>query len=177
MVLGFFALQFLTPTVVRGLFPGAESANFLAAGIAVGILTVPLIASVSEDAMRAVPLSLREASYGLGAKRWHTALRVVFPAAISGIIAAVILGMSRAVGETMVVALAAGLNGIMNLDPTGGGLTMTGAMANLAVGSDEVAGDNAAFQSLFFVGLVLFALTLGLNVISERLVRRYRQRY
>ena len=177
VVLGFFALQFLTPTVVRGLFPGAESANFLAAGIAVGILTVPLIASVSEDAMRAVPLSLREASYGLGAKRWHTALRVVFPAAISGIIAAVILGMSRAVGETMVVALAAGLNGIMNLDPTGGGLTMTGAMANLAVGSDEVAGDNAAFQSLFFVGLVLFALTLSLNVISERLVRRYRQRY
>ena len=177
VVLGFFALQFLTPTVVRGLFPGAESANFLAAGIAVGILTVPLIASVSEDAMRAVPLSLREASYGLGAKSWHTALRVVFPAAISGIIAAIILGMSRAVGETMVVALAAGLNGIMNLDPTGGGLTMTGAMANLAVGSDQVAGDNAAFQSLFFVGLVLFALTLGLNVMSERLVRRYRQRY
>ena len=101
----------------------------------------------------------------------------MFPAAISGIIAAIILGMSRAVGETMVVALAAGLNGIMNLDPTGGGLTMTGAMANLAVGSDQVAGDNAAFQSLFFVGLVLFALTLGLNVMSERLVRRYRQRY
>jgi phosphate transport system permease protein len=177
VVLGFFALQFLTPNVVRGLFPGAESANFLAAGIAVGILTVPLIASVSEDAMRAVPLALREASYGLGAKQWHTALRVVFPAAISGIIAAIILGISRAVGETMVVALAAGLNGIMNLNPTGGGLTMTGAMANLAVGSDQVAGDNAAFQSLFFVGLVLFALTLGLNVISQRMVRRYRQRY
>jgi phosphate transport system permease protein len=177
VVLGFFALQFLTPNVVKGVFPGAESANFLAAGIAVGILTIPLIASVSEDAMRAVPLALREASYGLGAKQWHTALRVVFPAAISGIIAAIILGISRAVGETMVVALAAGLNGIMNVNPTGGGLTMTGAMANLAVGSDQVAGDNAAFQSLFFVGLVLFALTLGLNVISQRMVRRYRQRY
>jgi phosphate transport system permease protein len=177
VVLGFFALEFLTPNVVKGVFPGAESANFLAAGIAVGILTIPLIASVSEDAMRAVPLALREASYGLGAKQWHTALRVVFPAAISGIIAAIILGISRAVGETMVVALAAGLNGIMNLNPTGGGLTMTGAMANLAVGSDQVAGDNAAFQSLFFVGLVLFALTLGLNVISQRMVRRYRQRY
>jgi phosphate transport system permease protein len=177
VVLGFFALQFITPNIVRGVFPGAQSANFLAAGIAVGILTIPLVASVSEDAMRAVPASLREASYGLGAKQWHTALRVVFPAAISGVIAAVILGISRAVGETMVVALAAGLNGIMTLDPTEGGLTMTGAIANLAVGSDQVAGDVAAFQSLFFVGLVLFVLTLGLNVISERIVRRYRQRY
>jgi phosphate transport system permease protein len=177
VVLGFFALQFITPNIVRGLFPGAQSANFLAAGFAVGILTIPLIASVSEDAMRAVPLSLREASYGLGAKQWHTALRVVFPAAISGIIAAIILGISRAIGETMVVALAAGLNGIMTFNPTEGGLTMTGAMANLAVGSDQVAGDAAAFQSLFFVGLVLFLMTLGLNVISGRMVRRYRQRY
>ncbi len=177
VVLGFFALQFISPNIVRGLFPGAQSANFLAAGIAVGILTVPLVASVSEDAMRAVPLSLREASYGLGAKEWHTALRIVFPAAISGIIAAIILGISRAVGETMVVALAAGLNGVLTLNPTEGGLTMTGAMANLAVGSDQVAGDAAAFQSLFFVGLVLFLLTLGLNVMSGRLVRRYRQRY
>ncbi len=177
VVLGFFALQFITPNIVRGLFPGAQSANFLAAGIAVGILTIPLVASVSEDAMRAVPYSLREASYGLGAKKWHTALRVVFPAAISGIIAAVILGISRAIGETMVVALAAGLNGILTLDPTEGGLTMTGAIANLAVGSDQVAGDVAAFQSLFFVGLVLFVLTLGLNVVSGRVVRRYRQRY
>lgn len=177
VVLGFFALQFISPNIVRGVFPGAQSANFLAAGIAVGILTIPLVASVSEDAMRAVPGSLREASYGLGAKEWHTALRVVFPAAISGIIAAVILGISRAVGETMVVALAAGLNGILTFNPTEGGLTMTGAMANLAVGSDQVAGDAAAFQSLFFVGLVLFLLTLGLNVMSGRLVRRYRQRY
>lgn len=177
VVLGFFALQFITPNIVRGLFPGAQSANFLAAGFAVGILIVPLVASVSEDAMRAVPGSLREASYGLGAKRWHTALRVVLPAAISGVIAAVILGISRAIGETMIVALAAGLNGIMTIDPTEGGLTMTGAIANLAVGSDQVAGDVAAFQSLFFVGLVLFALTLGLNILSERVVRRYRQRY
>lgn len=177
VVLGFFALQFISPNIVRGIFPDAESANFLAAGIAVGILTIPLVASVSEDAMRAVPLSLREASYGLGAKEWHTALRVVFPAAISGIIAAIILGISRAIGETMVVALAAGLNGIMTFNPTEGGLTMTGAMANLAVGSDQVAGDASAFQSLFFVGLVLFLLTLGLNVMSGRLVRRYRQRY
>jgi phosphate transport system permease protein len=177
VVLGFFALNFITPNVVRGLFPGADSANFLAAGIGVGILIVPLVASVSEDAMRAVPAALREASYGLGAKEWHTALRVVFPAAISGIIAAIILAISRAIGETMVVALAAGLNGLMTLDPTEGGLTMTGAMANLAVGSDQVAGDVAAFQSLFFVGMVLFVMTLALNVLSERVVRRFRQRY
>ena len=177
VVLGFFALQFITPNIVRGLFPGAQSANFLAAGIAVGVLTIPLVASVSEDAMRAVPSSLREASYGLGAKQWHTALRVVFPAAISGIIAAVILGISRAIGETMVVALAAGLNGIMTFNPTEGGLTTTGAIANLAVGSDQVAGDVAAFHSLFFVGLVLFIFPLGLNILSGRMVRRYRQRY
>lgn len=177
VVLGFFALQFLTPSLIRQVFPEADSANFLAAGIGVGILIIPLVASVSEDAMRAVPLSLREASYGLGAKQWHTALRVVVPAALSGIAAAIILGISRAIGETMVVALAAGLNGTMNLNPLEGGLTMTGAIANLAVGSDQVAGDAAAFQSLFFVGLILFVLTLGLNVASERIVRRYRQRY
>ncbi|MDH5521800.1 MAG: ABC transporter permease subunit, partial [Acidimicrobiia bacterium] len=113
----------------------------------------------------------------LGAKRWHTALRVVLPAALSGVMAALILGVSRAIGETMVVALAAGLNGTMSFNPLDGGLTMTGAMANLAVGSDQVAGDVAAFQSLFFVGLVLFVITLALNVASERVVRRFRQRY
>ncbi len=177
VVLGFFALQFLTPSVIRKVFPAADSANFLAAGIGVGILIIPLVASVSEDAMRAVPRALREASYGLGAKQWHTALRVVVPAALSGIAAAIILGISRAIGETMVVALAAGLNGIRNLNPLEGGLTMTGAIANLSVGSDQVAGNDSAFQSLFFVGLMLFTLTLGLNVISERVVRRYRQRY
>ena len=177
VVLGFFALQFITPNVVRGFFPGASSANFLAAGIGVGTLIIPLVAAVSEDAMRAVPRSIREASYGLGAKRWHTALRVVLPAALSGVMAALILGVSRAIGETMVVALAAGLNGTMSFNPLDGGLTMTGAMANLAVGSDQVAGDVAAFQSLFFVGLVLFVITLALNVASERVVRRFRQRY
>lgn len=177
VVLGFFALQFLTPTVIRSIFPSADGANFLAAGIGVGILIIPLVASVSEDAMRAVPAALREASYGLGAKQWHTALRVVVPAALSGIVAALILGVSRGIGETMVVALAAGLNGTLNLSPLDGGLTMTGAIANLAVGSDQVAGDVAAFQSLFFVGLVLFVLTLGLNIVSGRFVRRYRQRY
>ena len=117
VVLGFFALQFISPNVVRGLFPDAQSANFLAAGIAVGILTIPLVASVSEDAMRAVPTLVAGGLLRAGAKEWHTALRVVFPAAISGIIAAIILGISRAVGETMVVALAAGPERDPHLQP------------------------------------------------------------
>jgi phosphate transport system permease protein len=177
VVLGFFALTFITPNIVKNLFSSASQSNFLAAGIAVGVLIVPLVASVSEDAMRAVPTAMREASYGLGAKRWHTSLRVVVPAAISGIVAAMILAVSRAIGETMIVALAAGTNGVMTLSPLDGGLTMTGAMAQLAIGSDQVAGAVAAFQSLFFVGLVLFFMTFVLNVLSERVVRRFRNKY
>ena len=177
VVLGFFALTFITPNIVKGLFDSASQSNFLAAGIAVGVLIVPLVASVSEDAMRAVPSALREASYGLGAKRWHTSLKVVLPAALSGIVAAMILAVSRAIGETMIVVMAAGLNGILTLSPLDGGLTMTGAMAQLAIGSDQVAGAVAAFQSLFFVGLVLFFMTFALNVLSERIVRRFRNRY
>jgi len=178
VVLGFFALQFLTPTLIRPLFgPEVEIFNLLAAGMGVGILIVPLIASVSEDAMRAVPHALREAAYGLGAKRWHTAFRVVVPAAVSGIIASLILGVSRAIGETMVIAIAAGTGGLLRLNPLQGGQTMTGAMAALAIGSDQVAGNDAAFQSLYFVGLLLFIVTFALNVLSQRLVRRYRQRY
>ncbi|MGH8927233.1 MAG: PstC family ABC transporter permease, partial [Acidimicrobiia bacterium] len=165
--------------ILQRILPGTQQSNLAAAGIGVGILIVPLVASISEDAMRAVPLSLREASYGLGAKRWHTSLRVVFPAALSGIVAALILGVSRAVGETMVVAIAAGATGgsLLTIDPRNGGQTMTGAMASLAIGSDQVAGASNAFQSLFFVGLLLFLLTFILNIISGRVVRRYRQRY
>ena len=177
VVLGFFALTFITPNVVKAIFDDASNSNFLAAGVAVGVLLIPLIASVSEDAMRAVPTALREASYGLGAKRWHTSLRVVVPASLSGIAAAIILAISRAIGETMIVALAAGTNGIMNISPLRGGLTMTGGMAQLAIGSDQVTGSSSAFQSLFFVGIVLFFLTLGLNVLSNSVVRRFRQRY
>lgn len=179
VVIGFFALRFITPELLVPVLPTTQLSNLLAAGIGVGILIVPLVASVAEDAMRAVPRSLREASYGLGAKKWHTSLRVVFPAAISGIAAALILGVSRAVGETMVVAIAAGATGgsLLTLNPLNGGQTMTGAMASLAIGSDQVAGSNVAFQSLFFVGLLLFVMTFLLNLASDRIVRRYRQRY
>lgn len=179
VVIGFFALTFVTPQVMARIWTETEVFNLGAAGIGVGILIIPLVASVSEDALSAVPGSLREASYGLGAKKWHTTVRVVLPAAISGVVASLILAISRAIGETMVVAIAAGAAGgsLLTLNITEGGQTMTGAMASLAIGSDQVAGDNAAFQSLFFVGLLLFVLTLVLNIISERFVRRYRQRY
>jgi phosphate transport system permease protein len=151
----------------------------LAAGIGVGILTVPLVASIAEDSMRAVPRSLREASYGLGASRMLTSVRVVFPAAVSGIVAALIIGLSRAIGETMVVAIASGATGgaLFGLNVLQPGQTMTAAMASLAIGSDQVRGDDYAFQSLFFLGLLLFLITLVLNVLSERFVRRVRQRY
>ena len=179
VVLGYFALRFITPDILRNLWDTTQQSNLMAAGIGVGILIIPLVSSVSEDAMQAVPRALREASYGLGAKKWHTSLRVVFPAALSGIVAALILGLSRAIGETMVVAIAAGATGgsLLQLNPLNGGQTMTGAMASLAIGSDQVAGGVAAFRSLFFVGLLLFLMTLVLNIGSERLVRRFRQRY
>lgn len=179
VVLGFFALTFINPNIVQALVPGAKGFNLAAAAIAVGILTVPLVATISEDAMKAVPSSLREASYGLGARRVTTATRVVLPAAVSGIVAALILGVSRAVGETMVVAIAAGASGgsLFSLNPFEPGQTMTAAMAALATGSDQVAGDNAAFQSLFFVGLLLFVITLALNVMGDAFVRRVRQAY
>jgi phosphate transport system permease protein len=179
VVLGFFALRFISPNVVQALFTDAKAFSLLAAGIGVGILTIPLVASISEDAMRAVPLSLREASYGLGSRRLGTSVRVVVPAAISGIVAAMILAISRAVGETMVVALAAGATAgsLFTVNPLGPGQTLTGAMASLAAGSDQVTGNTAAFQSLFFLGLLLFLMTLGLNILGDAFVRRTRQTY
>ncbi len=179
VVLGFFALTWISPNVVQAIFTDAKGFNFMAAALGVGILTIPLVASVSEDAMRAVPASLREASYGLGARRITTTVRVVLPAAISGIMAALVLAISRTVGETMVVAVAAGATGgaLFTLDPLGPGQTLTAAMASLAVGSDQVTGDSAAYLSLFFLGLVLFAVTFVLNVLGDAFVRRTRQRY
>jgi len=179
IVFAFFALTVINPDVVQRFVPTAPGFNLLAASIAVGILSIPLVASVAEDSMRAVPRALREASYGLGARRITTSLRVVFPAAISGIVAALILAASRAIGETMVVALAAGATGggVRSLDPLKPGQTMTAAMAALAFGSDQVAGASNAFQSLFFLGALLFAITLLLNLLGDVFVRRTRQRY
>ncbi|HEX6659565.1 MAG TPA: phosphate ABC transporter permease subunit PstC [Ilumatobacter sp.] len=180
VVLGYFAIATINPEFVSRVFGSADKAfTLMAAGIAVGILTIPIVATVAEDALRAVPMALREASYGLGAQRLQSTFRVVFPAAISGIVAAVILGISRAIGETMVVAIAAGAvgGGLRSWDPLHPGQTMTAAMAALGFGSDQVAGDNLAFQSLYFIGLLLFFMTLLLNVFSDFLVRRVREVY
>jgi phosphate transport system permease protein len=177
VVLGFYALAVLAPAIVQPLCGSNSIFSMAAAGLGVGILITPLIASVAEDAMHAVPVSLREASYGVGARKRATSVRVVVPAAVSGIVAALILGLSRAIGETMIVAIAAGAVGgsLFTLNPCYPGQTMTAAMTALATGSDQVRGDELAFPSLFFVGLLLFGITLALNLLSERFVRRYRR--
>ncbi len=185
VVLGFFALSWIAPNVVDRVFSPTSSANLLVAGIGVGILTIPLVASISEDALRSVPLSLREASYGVGAKKVQTVIRVVIPAALSGLVAAFIVAVSRAIGETLVVTIAAGGSGGAVFPAnfpspelvTEPGLTMTAAMATVAAGSDQVVGQGNAFQSLFFVGLVLFVITFVLNIAADRIVRRFRQVY
>lgn len=160
-------------------FIPASAGSLAAAGIGVGILTIPLVASVSEDAMAAVPNSLREASAGLGAERMTTATDVVVPAALSGIVAAFIVATSRAIGETMVVFLAGGAADAseFTISPFDGGLTMTAAMASLASGTDNVVGEGLTFQSLYFVGLMLFLITLGLNLVAARFVTRLREAY
>ena len=177
VVLGFFALTFISPNLIQPF--GAPVFSMAAAGIAVGILITPLVASVAEDAMFAVPAYLREASYGLGARKRTTSMSVVVPAAVSGIVAALLLGVSRAIGETMIVAIAAGATGgsLFQLNPLEPGQTMTAAMTALAIGSDRVRGAALTFESLFFVGFLLFLLTLGLNLVSESFVRRVRRRY
>jgi phosphate transport system permease protein len=178
VVLGYFALYFITPELLEKL-KSDIGFNLLAAGLAVGVLTLPLVATVAEDAMRAVPAALREGAYGLGARKITVSTRIVFPAAISGIVAAFIIGLSRAIGETMVVAIAAGATGgsLRHFDVLEPGQTMTAAMASLGFGSDQVAGDDLAFQSLYFIGLLLFVMTFLLNLVGDVLVRRVREAY
>ena len=182
VVIGFFAFIVINPVIVQDIFGATNTFTMMAAGIGVGILTVPLIASVSEDAMFAVPRALREAAYGIGARRATVTMRVVFPAALSGIVASLILGVSRALGETMVVAIAAGATGnaTRTVNPLEPNQTLTAAIASLAIGSDQVktrGSDLNAFDALYLVGFILFAFTLLLNVVSERFVRRFRKAY
>src|SRR5918994_146702 len=173
VVMAFFALRFISPEIVQRFFGSSVPVfNIMAAGLAVGLLVTPLVASVAEDAMHAVPNALREASVGLGAHRRTTSVRVVVPAAVSGISAALILGISRAIGETMIVAIVGGGTGgaQFSLNPLEGGQTMTAAITSLATGSDQVRSSGPAYLSLFFVGLLLFLFTLALNLMSERFV-------
>ena len=178
VIVGYFALKFIAPNIVDPIFSPEQPRNMLVAGMAIGVLVVPIMASICEDALRAVPMSLREASFGVGARKSTTTIRVVLPAAVSGIVVAFIIATSRAFGETMVAAMAGGRDGsgprvLSPLDP---GLTMTAAMTNAAGGTDQVKA-GAPFQVLFFVGLLLFVLTMSLNMIADRVVRKYRQKY
>lgn len=176
VVFGFFALSFVAPTVVRGwLSIEVGTFSILAAGLVMGVMIIPTVASLSEDAMSAVPRDMRQGSAALGANRMQTTLRVIFPAALSGIVAAVVLGISRAIGETMIVAIAAGARPQMVTDPTMEGATMTGFIARMALGDSRVG--SLQYNTLFAVGLLLFVLTLVVNAISIQLVRRFRQEY
>lgn len=177
VVVGFFALNFVTPTLLRTIFGDDRVFVFNAAAgsIAVGLMVVPIIASISEDSMRSVPSSLREAAYGLGSSKRQVSLRVVVPAALSGIAASVILAMSRAVGETMAVAIAAGNTPKMTFDYFTSIQTLTAAIAQIVGG--EAAAGTTRYNALFAVGSTLFVLTLAMNLLSARIVRRFRQVY
>jgi phosphate transport system permease protein len=176
VVYGYFALTFMTP-LLRSILGKDVVAiyNTASAGIVIGILILPLVTSMTEDALSAVPRSLREGSYALGATKLETAIRVVVPAAISGIAAAFILAISRAVGETMIVALAAGAGPNLTLNPFQPAETMTGYMVRISGG--DLSYDSIDYNSIFSIGLLLFFLTLSLNIFSQRIVRRFREVY
>jgi phosphate transport system permease protein len=174
VVYGYFTLLFFTP-LLQSFIPGLEGFNMLGPGIVMGIMILPYTASVSEDAMRAVPSGLREAGYALGYSRFRVSMRVVVPAAFSGITAAFILGMSRAVGETMVVAIAAGQNPNFSFNPTEGAATITAYIVQMAMG--DLPHDSIAYQSVFAAGIVLFVITLIFNVIGFFLRRRFKEVY
>ena len=176
VVYGYFALTFMTP-LLRVVF-GKDIVNIYntaSAGLVMGILILPLIASMSEDALSAVPRSLREAAYGLGATHLETAVKIVLPAAISGLAAAFIVGISRAIGETMIVALAAGAGPNLTLNPFKGAETMTGHIVRISGG--DISYDTLDYNSLFAIGMLLFFSTLVLNLISQQIVRRFREVY
>lgn len=175
IVYGFFAITVITPLLKATILPELGTFSALSAGIVVGILILPLIASLTEDALRAVPRGLREGSYAMGATRWETVRRVLLPAALSGIAAAIILAMSRAIGETMAVVLAAGTNPQLTIDPTESVQTMTAFIVQISLG--DTPADSLQFKALFAVGATLFAMTFALNMISSWIVAKYRNEY
>lgn len=176
VVYGYFALVFVQTVVFREwLQLPTESFSVLSAGVVMGVMIIPTIASISEDAMSAVPVAMRQGSAALGANKMQTTIRVVFPAALSGIIAAVVLGISRAVGETMIVAIAAGQQAQIVTNPLDLGQTMTGFIANAALGDNRVG--SLEYNTLYAVGLLLFAITLLMNWISIAVVRKFREAY
>lgn len=176
VVYGYFALSFMTP-LLRNLFGSntVEIYNTASAGLVMGILILPLVCSMSEDALSAVPRSLREAAYALGATKLETATKIVFPAALSGITAAVIIALSRAIGETMIVAIAAGAGSAFTFNPFQAAETMTGHIVRISGG--DLSYDTIDYNSIFAIAMMLFLMTLALNIISQRVVRRFREQY
>jgi len=174
VVYGYFALTVITP-ILKKFIPGLDGFNALSAGLIMGVMIIPTIASISTDAMRAVPVSLREAAYGLGSTKKEVATNVVLPAALSGICAAIILGISRAVGETMIVAIAAGQRPVLTLDPRQTVGTMTAYIAQVAKGDSRVG--SVEYEALFAVGMTLFLITLLLNIISKQISKRFQETY
>jgi phosphate transport system permease protein len=174
VVYGYFALLMVTP-LLQKLIPGLPGFNMLSAGLVIGLMIVPYVASVSEDAMRSVPRYMREGSYAMGATKLQTAVRVVIPGALSGIAAAYILGISRAVGETMVVAIAAGMQPTMTFDPREPAATITAYIVQVSLG--DLPHDSIGYQSIFAAGLVLMVITLVFNVLGFFLTRRFREAY
>jgi phosphate transport system permease protein len=174
IVYGYFALLFVTP-LLQKIFPGLPGFNLLSAGLVMGIMIIPYVSSVSEDAMRAVPMALREGSYAMGATRFQTAIRVVTPAAFSGIAAAYILGISRAVGETMILAVAAGMQPNLTWNPMEPAATITAYIVQVALG--DLPHGSLAYQTIFAAGLTLALVTLFFNVLGHMLRKRYRQAY
>lgn len=174
VVYGYFALLFVTP-LLQMIFPELPGFNLLSAGLVMGIMIIPYVSSMTEDAMRAVPMHLREGSYAMGATRFQTAIRVVMPAAFSGIAAAYILGISRAVGETMVVAIAAGMQPNLTLNPMEPAATITTYIVQVSLG--DLPHGSIGYQTIFAAGLTLLLLTLAFNIIGHVLRKRYREIY
>ena len=174
VVFGYFALFFVTP-MLQSIYPELPSFNMLGAGIVMGIMIIPYIASMSEDAMRAVPMSMREGSYAMGATRFQTAIKVVTPAAVSGIVAAYILAISRAVGETMVVAIAAGQQPNLTFNPLESAATITAYIVQVAMG--DLPHGSIGYQSIFAAGLVLMIMTLSFNIVGHWVRKKYRENY
>ncbi len=174
IIYGYFALLFVTP-LLQKIFPGLPGFNLLSAGLVMGIMIVPYVSSISEDAMRAVPMNLREGSYAMGATRLQTALNVVVPAAFSGIAAAYILGVSRAVGETMILAVAAGMQPNLTWNPLEPAATITAFIVQVALG--DLPHGSLGYQTIFAAGLTLMLITLTFNILGHWLRHRYRERY
>ncbi|MGZ9032502.1 MAG: phosphate ABC transporter permease subunit PstC [Burkholderiaceae bacterium] len=175
IVFGYFALLFVTPLLQATILPGLAGFNMLVPGIVVGVATIPTIASLAEDAMRAVPMSMREGAYAVGSNKLQVALRVVMPAAVSGVVAAYVLAAARAIGETMVVAIAAGQNTNFTFNPMEAAATLTAYIAQVSLG--DLDHGSVAYRSIFAAGLVLLVMTLVLNVAGHFLRRRFRKVY